>query len=373
MTTIDTFLAALRKQESGGNYTDKNPTSSASGAYGYTDSTWNHYGGYAHAWQAPATVQDARARADVTNRVAAYGGDWATVAASWFAGPGWVQQHPDKRTWDVNPAPGTKNPTVMEYVGGVLKTAGSSSGGVSGNTSAGGSTSELFQQRLAAFIAAAPGKISITSGTRSHAEQQRLYDAWVAGGKKGPVVAVPGTSKHETGQAADLGYSTPAVRAWAAANAASFGLGFPVNGEPWHVEAVGYKTAAGSPATSWSGSQAADPDIRPKDWIGTLDAILNPKINNKTTAFGLVPVPDVGGAIQLVAARAGFAMLGLVLFSAGLLLAVGPEVLSGVVATEFPEATAVAGTVKAATSSKKPRVARTADDVRDPAQDERAA
>jgi hypothetical protein len=39
---------------------------------------------------------------------------------------------------------------------------------------------------------------------RSEQEQQTLYDKWVAGGKKGNPVALPGRSKHNFGRALDL-------------------------------------------------------------------------------------------------------------------------------------------------------------------------
>ena len=125
--TVDSFMAALRTQESGGNYTAHSGTSSASGAYQYIDSTWNNYGGYAHAWQAPRSVQDARARADIQASLARYNGDWEKVAAAHFAGAGWVAAHPDKSTWNQNPVPGSQNPTVMHYVTSVFSHAGQSS------------------------------------------------------------------------------------------------------------------------------------------------------------------------------------------------------------------------------------------------------
>lgn len=52
----------IMMRESGGNIRAKNPSSSASGKWQMLDSTWNGYGGYAHAADAPEWVQDAKAR-----------------------------------------------------------------------------------------------------------------------------------------------------------------------------------------------------------------------------------------------------------------------------------------------------------------------
>ena len=47
-------------------------------------------------------------------------------------------------------------------------------------------------------------KLQINSGFRSPEKQKQLYDEWIAGGKKGKVVAAPGTSPHEKGLAVDI-------------------------------------------------------------------------------------------------------------------------------------------------------------------------
>lgn len=53
--------ASIIECESGGSYTAENPTSTASGKYQIVDGTWDGYGGYSHASDAPPHVQDARA------------------------------------------------------------------------------------------------------------------------------------------------------------------------------------------------------------------------------------------------------------------------------------------------------------------------
>jgi len=82
-------------------------------------------------------------------------------------------------------------------------------------------------------------RIYVRSGFRSRKEQEALYAAYKAG--RGPLAARPGTSRHESGNAADVqigersGPNLASVPK-AAAIAKRHGLHFPVPGEPWHSE-----------------------------------------------------------------------------------------------------------------------------------------
>lgn len=57
-------LEYIRKHEASGNYST-NTGNGYYGAYQYKDSTWNGYGGYQHASDAPPSVQDERASKDL--------------------------------------------------------------------------------------------------------------------------------------------------------------------------------------------------------------------------------------------------------------------------------------------------------------------
>lgn len=59
---VDGILAAIKRCESGGNYSAQNRTSSASGAYQFLDSTWAGRGGFESAKDAPPEMQDQAAR-----------------------------------------------------------------------------------------------------------------------------------------------------------------------------------------------------------------------------------------------------------------------------------------------------------------------
>ena len=61
-------------------------------------------------------------------------------------------------------------------------------------------------EKLAASIQMAG--LNPISGYRSEAQQKALYDAWIAGGKQGNLVAPPGKSTHQFGQGVDVSMSS---------------------------------------------------------------------------------------------------------------------------------------------------------------------
>jgi hypothetical protein len=81
MAQFGSLSALVQNYESGGNYTAQNPTSTASGAYQFTNPTWQQYAGqigvdtsqYPTAASAPPSVQDAVFQQAVSQRGL---GDW---------------------------------------------------------------------------------------------------------------------------------------------------------------------------------------------------------------------------------------------------------------------------------------------------------
>lgn len=108
---IDAALATVRRLESGNDYAESHrsravggPTGSGwpSGAYQYLRSSWDQFGGFDEAFQAPPSVQDARARADVAAIIDEYG-DPAWIPLSWYVGPAGAKAIAD----------GHRDPTVV--------------------------------------------------------------------------------------------------------------------------------------------------------------------------------------------------------------------------------------------------------------------
>lgn len=120
-------------------------------------------------------------------------------------------------------------------------------------------TNPQFRIRLIQMIAASGGRIGIDNAFRTRAQQADLFR------RKPHLAAPPGRSNHERGTAADLTFTADGA-AWAHANAARFGLKFPMLSrakgrkfEPWHVElADAAPTAYASTPRSGGGAVADD-------------------------------------------------------------------------------------------------------------------
>jgi hypothetical protein len=126
--------------------------------------------------------------------------------------------------------------------------------------------SDPFSQALQEMLLAAPPEVQIgvSSAYRSPELQAKLWeDALVKYGSPEAArkwVAPPGNSQHNHGNAGDLKFTTPAAREWAHANAAKYGLAFPLSNEPWHIE-LG-TARSGGPAMAYAGG-APTPLMRP--------------------------------------------------------------------------------------------------------------
>jgi hypothetical protein len=120
---VDYLLPKFRAAESSGNYQaqrkdydrEKN-MNTASGAYGYTDSTWNNYKGFPRAKDAPPEIQDERMRADLMHSIARFGGDPFKAVANHF----YPARASNPASWS---QPVSSNPdamTVADYLSKVL-------------------------------------------------------------------------------------------------------------------------------------------------------------------------------------------------------------------------------------------------------------
>lgn len=102
-----------------------------------------------------------------------------------------------------------------------------------------------FNSALQRMIKDSGGKATVGSGYRSIAQQTKIYNDWKAGRHPAPRVAKPGRSNHNHGLAADLKFANSQARAWFHANAAKYGLRFPMGDEPWHIEPVNARQLRG--------------------------------------------------------------------------------------------------------------------------------
>ena len=133
----------------------------------------------------------------------------------------------------------------------------------------GGEKVPAAQAIAAAPTAAAPAAVNsaetiakeigvpLSSGTRTNDQQWKLYDDWVSGGRKGPVVARPGTSKHETGNAVDVNMDKATPEQIQALRDKGFKQ--TVKSEPWHWELSTAPATVARPSAPAAAVQTAAP------------------------------------------------------------------------------------------------------------------
>ena len=115
-------------------------------------------------------------------------------------------------------------------------------------------TDDEFARRMQEMIRASGGRIQVISAYRSVERQAQLYaDAVRKYGSEAAArkwVAPPGRSNHNRGLAVDLSY-TGDGREWAHQNAYRFGLHFPMDHEPWHIEPIGVRDGTYNRNEQW--------------------------------------------------------------------------------------------------------------------------
>jgi len=229
--STDSILAAIRQHESGGDYTINNKTSSASGAYQFTDSTWQSltkkYGigtQYKHAANAPASIQDQVANARVSDILKASGGNIDAVAKTWFTGNAEgkssvvSQQQVNDYVNYIRKNAGMANGTSGGLIGAVNSTTNAFNnmtdvskfinfGGESGQQSNFDNLNPAVKSALLGaaqdYYSATGKKLTLNSGWRTFQKQTQLYNDYISGRSRFPA-ARPGTSHHEAGTAVDI-------------------------------------------------------------------------------------------------------------------------------------------------------------------------
>lgn len=90
-------------------------------------------------------------------------------------------------------------------------------------------------------------------------------------------IGMPGGSKHQHGEATDLGWKGRAfatapkeVHEWVHANAGKYGLHFPMAHEPWHVEVAGSRDGSGGTAKTTGKTIVVGSDFVPSDPMGLM-------------------------------------------------------------------------------------------------------
>lgn len=158
-----------------------------------------------------------------------------------------------------------------------------------------------FVSRLARMFADNP-KLSLTSGFRTRAEQEKLYR------EKPNLAAKPGSSRHEKGLAADIGPRSE--YGWIAKNYAKYGLSLPMpQKEPWHVQPDGGVAGGAIAATDASAAASGEDGGAGGGVQGISSVTAGGGLGGPTLGQGAY-VPLAGGAMNVAPHRAAAAKAG---------------------------------------------------------------
>lgn len=157
-----------------------------------------------------------------------------------------------------------------------------------------------FFARLNEWSQALGQRYTVTSGFRSLAEQQRLYARYQAGVAGQAPAAVPGSSMHNFGLAAD-------GDRWRGRNPGAHGLRYPMSYEPWHVEPnEARQWARGLPGAGLFVNLPAPPDIERSGVLATTAEAVMKSVYDKAVAWSATAVANtVGKSVGTVGAAAG--------------------------------------------------------------------
>lgn len=151
---------------------------------------------------------------------------------------------------------------------------------------------QSFATNLTAMLQDAPPHmregLGLYSGYRSIKRQQELWDA---SDKSGKMVAPPGRSFHNHGQAVDLAWNGRSLKHapqevidWVHSNAGKYGMFFPMAYEPWHIEPVGTRGGQDSGTVAPRNNVVAPRSALPSyaDIEAKLQAIPDEKVRDLT-------------------------------------------------------------------------------------------
>lgn len=181
------------------------------------------------------------------------------------------------------------------------------------------SLDDEFERRLLTMITSMPAhlqnQVLILSAYRSVEHQQRLWnDAVARYGSEAAArrwVAPPGRSNHNHGVAVDLHYVSSAAKRWVHDNAGRFGMRFPMDHEPWHIEPVGVREGSYTPSghghddEPWhvsadaytDGQGLPDPDVVNGDPMAQFERIVD--LLQRPGGASSIPLAQLGEAADV--------------------------------------------------------------------------